>query len=180
MIAATKCLSARHLLSRRALSGHLTLKRNAKIMADSNHDISTLNSLIATTLDSVEGYREAADEIENGRFTGLFTSRAQERRTVVSDLQAQVRTLGGNPEDYGTVLAGAHRMFLDLKAKVTGQDDKAVVNEVERGEDHIKAKYESALADTDLSPATLAVISKAYQSVREGHDQMSALKHSLA
>ena len=71
-------------------------------------------------------------------------------------------------------------MFLDLKAKVTGQDDKAVVNEVERGEDHIKAKYESALADTDLSPATLAVIRKAYQSVREGHDQMSALKHSLA
>lgn len=148
-------------------------------MADSNHDISTLNSLIATTLDSVEGYREAADDATNSRFTGLFTSRAQERRTVVSNLQAQVRALGGNPEDDGTVLAGAHRVFLDLKAKITGQDDKAIINEVERGEDYLKAKYESALSDTDLSPATKAIIQTANQSVRQGHDEMSALKHSL-
>ena len=148
-------------------------------MADSDYDIRTLNSLIATTLDSVEGYREAAEDIDNSRFGSMFTARAQERRTVVSDLQAQVRSLGGNPEDDGTVLAGAHRVFLDLKAKVTGQDDKAVINEVERGEDHIKAKFEDALADSDLSPATLAVIRQASQSVRQGHDQMSALKHSM-
>jgi uncharacterized protein (TIGR02284 family) len=148
-------------------------------MADSNYDISVLNSLIATTLDSVEGYREAADEIESSRFGQIFTARAQERRDVVTSLQEQVRTLGGNPEDDGTVLAGAHRVFLDLKAKVTGQDDKAIINEVERGEDHIKAKFESALADNDLSPASLAVVRQASQSVRQGHDQMSALKHSM-
>jgi len=97
----------------------------------------------------------------------------------VSNLQAQVRALGGNPEDDGTVLAGAHRVFLDLKAKITGQDDKAIINEVERGEDYLKAKYESALSDTDLSPATKAIIQTANQSVRQGHDEMSALKHSL-
>ena len=148
-------------------------------MADSNNDISVLNSLIATTLDSVAGYREAATDIDNSRFGEIFTSRAQERQTVVSDLQAQVRMLGGEPEDDGTVLAGAHRVFVDLKAKVTGQDDKAIINEVERGEDHIKAKFESALADSDLSAATLAVIQQASHSVRQGHDQMSALKHSM-
>lgn len=148
-------------------------------MADTNHDISTLNSLIATTLDSVDGYREAAAEIENKTFAAQFTSRAQERQAVVADLQRQVTSLGGNPEDDGTVLAGAHRAFLDLKAKVTGQDDKAVINEVERGEDHIKDKFEAALADDDLSAATKQVIRQANVSVRAGHDQMSALKHSL-
>jgi uncharacterized protein (TIGR02284 family) len=148
-------------------------------MADTDHDISVLNSLIATTLDSVDGYREAADEIDNSRIRELFVARAAERTRVVSDLQAQVRMLGGNPEDDGTALAGAHRVFLDLKAKVTGQDDKAVIGEVERGEDHIKSKFESALADSELSPATMAVVREANQSVRQGHDQMSALKHSL-
>ena len=148
-------------------------------MADTDHDISTLNSLIATTLDSVDGYTEAAKEADNNRYAELFTARAGERRQVVTALQAEVSRLGGNPEDDGTILASAHRAFLDLKAAVTGQDDQAIVNEVERGEDHIKAKFEDALKDTDLSPATMTAIETAYGSVRAGHDEMRDLKHSL-
>ncbi len=149
------------------------------IMADHDHDISTLNGLIETTLDSVDGYTEAAKDAENARFVGLFNDRAAERRQVATALQQQVRTLGGTPDDDGTVLAGAHRIFLNLKAAVTGRDDKAIVNEVERGEDHIKAKFEKALADGDLSPATKQAIQDAYTSVRQGHDQMRDIKHSM-
>jgi len=148
-------------------------------MSDSSHDISTLNSLIATTLDSVDGYTEAAKDSESGRFGALFTSRAAERRGVVSRLQQEVVSLGGNPEDDGTVLAGAHRIFINLKSAVTGKDEKAIVNEVERGEDHIKAKFEDALGDADLSPGVKAVIQGCYASVRQGHDEMRDLKHSL-
>lgn len=148
-------------------------------MSTTDHDIRTLNSLIATTLDSVDGYTEAAKDSDSGRFASLFTSRATERRQVVSNLQQQVRSLGGNPEDDGTLLAGAHRVFLNLKATLSGKDDKAIVAEVERGEDHIKSKFKDALGDTDLSAATRTVIEQAFTSVRAGHDQMSALKHSL-
>ena len=148
-------------------------------MADTTHDISTLNSLIATTIDSVDGYTEAAKDSDNGRFTGMFTSRAQERRRVASDLQGEVQRLGGAPEDDGTILASAHRTFLGLKAAVAGNDDKAIVNEVERGEDHIKAKFEDAMQDTDLSPATKSAIGAAWQSVKAGHDEMRDLKHSM-
>lgn len=148
-------------------------------MSETSHDISTLNSLIATTLDSVDGYTEAAKDSENSRFTTLFTSRATERRQVATRLQQEVRSLGGNPEDDGTVLAGAHRVFLNLKATLTGQDDKAIINEVEAGEDHIKAKFEDAIADRDLSPAVRSVVEQAYVSVKEGHDEMRDLKHSM-
>jgi uncharacterized protein (TIGR02284 family) len=149
-------------------------------MTDTSHDIRTLNGLIATTLDSVDGYTTAADDAESGRFAEIFRSRAGERRTVVGSLQAEVVRLGGNAEDDGTLLAGAHRAFLNLKAAVTGEDDQAIVNEVERGEDHIKAKFEDALEDMTLSPDVKAVIQQTYGSVRAGHDQMRDLKHSLA
>jgi uncharacterized protein (TIGR02284 family) len=148
-------------------------------MADTSHEIRTLNGLIATTLDSVDGYTESAKDIESTRFGTMFTNRARERRQAASALQARVASLGGNPEDDGTVLAGAHRMFVNLKSTITGQDDKAIIDEVERGEDHIKAKYESALEDRDLSPETRSVIEQAWHSVREGHDQMRDLKHSM-
>lgn len=55
-----------------------------------------------------------------------------------------------------------------------------MVAEVERGEDHIKAKFETALNDDDLDPAVRQLVQTAFTSVREGHDQMSALKHQLS
>ena len=142
-------------------------------------DVSTLNSLIKTTLDSVKGFEEAAENVDATRFSSQFREFAQERRQVVTTLQAEVRRLGGNPEDDSSFLAAAHRTFMNLKDAVTGRDDKAIVEEVERGEDYIKEKYQAALSDTDISPQVRQVIEQAYQSVRRGHDRASQLKHSL-
>ena len=74
----------------------------------------------------------------------------------------------GNPEDDGTILAAGHRAFVNLKAAVTKRDDDAVIAEVERGEDHIKAKYEDALTDDKLAADTRALIQTAYGSVKSG------------
>lgn len=148
-------------------------------MTDTNHDISVLNSLIATTLDSVDGYTEAAAETKNPSFITLFNGLAGERRDLVSRLQQEVTTLGGEAEDDGTILAGAHRAFLNLKSAVTGHDDKAIINEVEAGEDHIKAKFEDALGDRELSAPVLTLVGSAYDSVKAGHDEIRDIKHSL-
>lgn len=148
-------------------------------MADRNDDISVLNSLIKTTLDSRKGFRDAADDAENSQFASMFAEFAEERGRVASRLQAEVRRLGGNPEDDSSFLAAAHRTFMNLREAISGRDDRAIVEEVERGEDYIKAKYEEALRDDSLAPATRAVITDAFESVRMGHDRASALKHSL-
>lgn len=136
----------------------------------------------AMFIEAVKAHRDGVDEklARDAQFRDIFVSRANERQTVVANFQAKVRELGGNPEDDGTVLASAHRAFLGLRDALTGdRDDSAVVAEVERGEDHIKAKFESALKDDDLDPAVRQLIQTGYTSVREGHDQMSALKHQL-
>ena len=145
-----------------------------------NDNEATLNSLIATTLDSADGYRKAAEKADSERYRTMFTDFAAERESIVRDLQAEVRALGGNPEDDGTILAAAHRAFLSLRDAVTGRDDTAIVNEVERGEDHIKAKYDTVLKEGKLIGSADAAVHRAYASVKAGHDRMSQLKHSLA
>lgn len=149
------------------------------IPMNNDHDIKTLNSLIETTLDSADGYAEAAKDAKSQQLIALFQARSTERKKVAGTLQECVRSLGGDPEDDGTVLASAHRVFVNLRASLTSKDNKAVVEEVERGEDHIKAKFEDAMKDTDVSPATMSVISVAYQSVRSGHDQMRDIKQAF-
>lgn len=148
-------------------------------MIGSNTEITALNTLIATTIDSVNGYQESAQSVESERFRQLFMELAQDRQQVIPQLQAEVARLGGNPEDDGSTLAAAHRAFVDLKSAITGRDDKAVINEVERGEDYIKEKYEAALNNADLSAETRQVVNQAYESVRRGHDRVRDLKHAL-
>lgn len=148
-------------------------------MNDRTDEISTLNTLIATLIDSVTGYEDAASHSEAGRFAEMFRERAGERQRCVEDLRAEVRRLGGNPEDDGSFMGKTHQRFLDLKAALTGRDDQAIVNEVERGEDYLKEKFETALEGGTLSGESRAAVERAYQSVRQGHDQMSQLKHGL-
>ncbi|MEP7348880.1 MAG: PA2169 family four-helix-bundle protein [Sphingorhabdus sp.] len=144
------------------------------------YDIKTLNSLISTTIDSVDGYHAAAANAENSNFREIFKGRANEREDVVLKLQTYVRDLGGTPEDDGSATAGAHRFFMKLRDSLTGTDDEAVVAEVERGEDYIKAKYEAALADNDLALGTRDVVQGCFTSIRAGHDQMRDLKQAMS
>src|ERR671920_286889 len=139
-------------------------------MAEHSETISTLNTLIATTIDSITGYEDSAQNIDNERFREIFRQRANERQQVVEQLRTEVRRLGGDPEDSGSFLGKTHQRFEDLKAAVTGRDDQAIINEVERGEDYLKEKFETALSSGDLSSETRSAVEQAYQSVRQGHD----------
>ena len=146
---------------------------------DNQDQISTLNGLLATTLDSVNGYEDSAKNIDNERLRQIFRQRADERQQVVGDLRQEIRRLGGEPEESGTFMGKAHQRFEDLKAAITGRDEKAIINEVERGEDYIKGKFEKALESGDLGAEARQLVERCYQSVRAGHDQISQLKHGM-
>lgn len=146
-----------------------------------DHDISVLNNLITTTIDSALGFERSAEDAEAGRFAQLFRDFGAERRRAVATLQDHVRALGGTANDDGSLLADMHRRWVDLRAAIAGGGgDKAIIEEVERGEDYLKAKYKKALADAELSPAAIETIRAAYESVRAGHDTASRLKHGMA
>lgn len=148
-------------------------------MAEHSESISTLNTLIATTIDSVTGYEDSAQNIHDERLREVFRSRADERQHVVEQLRSEVRRLGGDPEEGGSFMGKAHQRFEDLKAAITGRDKKAIINEVERGEDYLKEKWQAALQSGNLHGETHDLVERCYQSVKQGHDQISELKHAL-
>ncbi|HVI33801.1 PA2169 family four-helix-bundle protein [Phenylobacterium sp.] len=149
---------------------------------DATHEraVKVLNSLIETTLDSANGYEEAAENIPDGQLKTLFAERSRRRMDLSRQLQEEVRTFGGTPEHDQSMLGKAHNKFVDIKnAVMGGASEKAVIDEVERGEDFIKGKFEQAMRDDDLPANARSVVSQAYESIRADHDQISALKHSM-
>lgn len=144
-------------------------------MADDQID--TLNSLLQTTIDSVKGYENSAQELDSGRLQQLFRERADERQEVVQSLRDEVRRLGGDPAESGSAMGSMHHVWEDLKGAVTGHDDEATIKQTEAAEDYLKGQYEDAMEN--LSGESRQVVEQCYQKVRQGHDQISALKHGM-
>ncbi|WP_166360154.1 PA2169 family four-helix-bundle protein [Pseudomonas akapageensis] len=146
-------------------------------MIDANKEaVSVLNDLIEVSKDGEEGFRTCAEDIKNPELKSLFIKRSQECSTAAAELQAEVRTLGGDPETSTSVSGDMHRRWVDLKSLLTGKDEEAVLNEAERGEDHALKAYRSALEK--VLPANVkATIERQYHGVQRNHDQVKALRN---
>lgn len=147
-------------------------------MATDKHDVQTLNGLLETVVDSIDGFEQATKSADNSAFKSIFEDVIRDRRDIKGDLEIAIRTAGGTPDDEGTMLASAHRVLMRLRDAVS-KGDIAVVDEAERGEDHIKAKFEKASDDAELSPAVKQFVTTAAARVKAGHDRIRDLKHSL-
>ncbi|MES2989278.1 MAG: PA2169 family four-helix-bundle protein [Pseudomonadota bacterium] len=144
-----------------------------------NTDIAKLDDLIVTTIDSIKGYEHSAEHADRDRYTEFFIAMAADRRHVVEALSARSRELGGTPADYGSTAGTIHRRIEDLR-RALGGGDKAILSEIERGEDYLKEEFERAIADKNISSGTNGVIQVCFDSVIRGHDRAKQLKESLA
>jgi uncharacterized protein (TIGR02284 family) len=138
--------------------------------------VSTLNNLIETSKDGEEGFRTCAEDISDPQLKSQFMSRAQECAKAASELQEQVRALGGAPENSSSLSGTLHRRWVDIKAAITGKDDVAILNECERGEDVAVKSYRNAL-EKDLPAAIRTIVERQYNGVLRNHDQVKALRN---
>jgi uncharacterized protein (TIGR02284 family) len=139
--------------------------------------ISTLNGLIETCKDGQEGFTSAADGIERSDLKSLFYEFAQQRSQFAGELQSLVRSLGGDPEDSGSIAGSLHRGWINIKSAVMGKDEAAILNECERGEDSATNAYKEAL-DEGLPANVIDTIQTQYTAVLSAHDRIKALRDS--
>ena len=144
----------------------------------SNDDvISCLNNLIETCRDGQEGFREAANGVERSDLKSLFSEFSQQRAEFTGVLQELVRSLGGDPENEGSVAGAIHRGWIDLKSAVTGNDEEAILKECERGEDSAKNNYAEAMEE-NLPSHIMDIVRQQHQAVLAAHNRIKALRDS--
>lgn len=141
--------------------------------------ISILNELIQVTRDSEEGFRTAANNVQDAFLKQLFQDKAESCNSAISDLQEKVLEMNGDPEESGSLLGAMHRGWVNIKGSLTGKDDYAILVECERGEDVIKAAYSKAL-ESDLDEDIRPIIQRQYEDVIKDHDTIRDLRDRYA
>jgi uncharacterized protein (TIGR02284 family) len=142
---------------------------------DTDKVISILNGLIETCKDGEEGFKTAAEGLQDSQVKSLFQQYARQRGEMARELQGEVRRLGGDPEKSGSIAGAAHRGWINIKSVVTGKDDGSIIAEAERGEDSAKKMYDEAL-QAPLFTQTLALVREQSMKVHNAHDRVRGLE----
>ncbi|MGI0024668.1 MAG: PA2169 family four-helix-bundle protein [Nitrososphaera sp.] len=142
---------------------------------DNQQVISTINELIETCRDGEMEFRICAQNVHDNEIKSMLTELAQHCAESATELQNEVRRLGGDPDTHGSVSGTLYRGWLNVKSAITGKDEAAVLAECERGEDIAVRRYEDALAQ-DLPGEIRSVIERQYQGVLANHDVVRNLR----
>ncbi len=142
---------------------------------DTKDVIDALQDLVECCKDGEYGFRACAEQAQRQDLKSMFLQRADDCRTGAQQLNEQIRQLGGSAEDGGSTLGAVHRGWVSVKTALTSYDDKAVLNEAERGEDNALARYRKALKQP-LPDHIKQMVEKQYQGVQKNHDEVKRLR----
>ncbi|QDT36838.1 PA2169 family four-helix-bundle protein [Stratiformator vulcanicus] len=144
----------------------------------SDNAVEQLQDLIQINIDSADGFRHSAEQIENVTISQYFRGVADERKQQAEQLQGFVEFSGERPRQEGSYLASLHRTIMDLRTALTSDDLGAVLNEAERGEDYIKDAYKDTLKETAGSPVN-DVLQNHMESVIASHDRVRDMRDEV-
>lgn len=133
-----------------------------------------LELLVEINVDSITGYTEAASLTHDEDLTALFDDIAAERRVNAAALGQQLHSGGVSPHFTGSVKAGAHRAWMDLRSFLQKGDRAAVLTEVSRGEHVMRETYERVLEELrghGLAP----LVERQYQGVCAQQERIAGL-----
>ncbi len=139
---------------------------------------STLKTLIQTLHDGQEGFRHAAENVQDPNLKAVFNRFSLQRSKLAGELQSEALALGvQDPQKEGTTFAGKlHRGWFDLKSAFISNDQYAILSEAERGEDVAVKAYQDALEQTNLPAPLRSIIGSQAVQIKLTHDEIKLLR----
>ena len=141
--------------------------------------IATLNELIETSKDGEEGFRAAADNVENAVLRAFFTEKAERCRQGAEQLQDLIRDMGGAPASSGSMAGAVHRLWVNIRGTLSGMDDASILAECERGEEAAAQTYREAL-NQPLPEDVRLIVDRHYSEIIANRDCVREMRNANA
>jgi uncharacterized protein (TIGR02284 family) len=137
--------------------------------------VDLLNDLLQTCRDREQGYRAARDGIKDETLRRLFDSYVQQSVRFARELETAIHERGEAREPGGTLAGAAFRGWMNVKAALTGGEERAVLAECERGEDVVVEHYQRALRHP-LPEDARAIIARQWSELEQAHTRIRSLR----
>ena len=148
---------------------------------ENSKTIDALNTLITINNDRIEGYETASKETEEQDLKTLFAHFSSTSQKCKNDLVSEVNRLGGTVAE-GTLISGKFfRVWMEVKAALTGKDRKAILDSCEYGEDVAKDTYKKALENDSeyLNGEQKTMIRAQHVLLVADHDKVKSMINDL-
>lgn len=145
--------------------------------AENEKVITALNKLIVINNDRIEGYDTASKETEDEELKTLFADLAKTSHTNKEDLVHEVRYMNGKEEEGTRVTGKFFRVWMDVKAALSGNERKAILENCEFGEKVALDTYETVLVDYhgDLSTEQKTMLNKQMDHLKADRDHVKRM-----
>ncbi len=136
-----------------------------------------LNDLIEINNDRVDGYEKAGKETasEDADLRSLFTDMANESRDYAAELRQHVYTTGEDPAEGTTARGKIYRVWMDIKAAITGKSRQAILASCEYGEDAAQKVYDAALEEVELTGEVRKLVTEQKTRLKKSHDKIKRM-----
>lgn len=111
--------------------------------------IDVLNSLIEINNDRIYGYETASKEVGETDLKMMFLHATETSLKCKAQLVAEVQSLGGIQTESTTTSGKFYRLWMDIKASVSGKDRRVILDSCVYGEEAAIETYEDVLKDLE-------------------------------
>ena len=135
-------------------------------------DIQAYNQIAHLLIDAGADYRRAADSAADPAAGEIINGVIAERRRLLDEMRARVRAMGGAPIRE----RGPEHPWMVKVRQMFSSRPKAAIDEVERGEDHLRDALRRLMRHEAISAEARAFFGVTLDQLLLGHDKVAALK----
>jgi uncharacterized protein (TIGR02284 family) len=139
--------------------------------------INSLNELVEINNDRIQGYERAIAENEDEELDYLFITMASHSKTNKTDLSREISLLGGEPTESTRTSGKLFRLWMDIKAALTGKNKQEILASCEFGETAAVETYEQVLKEQgqNLNDSFRLLIESQKKEIIQDRDRIRSL-----
>lgn len=144
---------------------------------DTEAVVNILKELVRASDEERREYALASEKVKDLTLKSELRGRSELCGKAVSDLETCLRSLGGEPDRDGSAPGAVQRGWVAVQAAFS-EDDRAVLEDIERSEDQARSVYEKAL-QAPLPSSARMLVEEQHQSLLLTQERIRNLRDSF-
>lgn len=138
-------------------------------------EIIQLNKLLSLCRNAERGYKIAAQQANDPDLETVLNDYSKQRNEFAYELSQQILIQGENPKERSGLMAGAHRVWINIKGIISGENSKTIIEECLRGERESIKFYKEILNSTTFSNDTRMLLTYQVEEIKKAVRNLQTL-----